>query len=150
MRRIVLSISLAAVGLVLMSAVGQSQNQRRGGAGKAQDPTTTRDLTSNQVLMRDKLVQMNLVLEGLTLDNFDQVAAAGERIWMISKATGWHISDPTPRYELLAKNFQEMAGDLQRHAKERNVDAATLDLVRLNVMCAQCHQHMRENAARAR
>jgi hypothetical protein len=150
MRGIVLSISLAAVGLLLVSGVGQSQEQRRGVAGKAQDQKATREFTSNQLLMRDKLVQMNRVLEGLTLDNFDQVAAAGDRMWMISKATGWHISDPTPRYELLAKNFQETAGDLQRHAKERNVEAATLDLVRLNIMCAQCHQHMREISARTR
>jgi hypothetical protein len=150
MRRIVLSIFLAAAGLLLISAVGRSQGQRTGGAGKTQDQNALRELTSNQALMRDKLVEMNRVLEGLTLDKLDQVAAAGDRLWMISKATGWHVSDPTPRYELLAKNFQETAGDLQRHAKERNVEAATLDLVRLNIMCAQCHQHMRENAARAR
>jgi hypothetical protein len=150
MRRIVLSISLAAVGLLLISAVGLSQGQRAGGAGNAQDQKPLRELTSNQALMRDKLVEMNRVLEGLTLDKFDQVADAGDRLWMISKATGWHISDPTPRYQLLAKNFQETAGDLQRHAKERNAEAATLDLVRLNIMCAQCHQHMRENAARSR
>jgi hypothetical protein len=135
---------------LLVAAVGQSQDRRAGGAGKAPDQKATKELTSNQVLMRDKLVQMNRILEGLTLDQFDQVAAAGERLWMISKATGWHISDPTPRYELLAKNFQEMSGDLQRHAQERNVEAATLDLVRLNLMCAQCHQHMREVSARGR
>jgi hypothetical protein len=69
---------------------------------------------------------------------------------MISRATTWHIPDPTPRYERLSKNFQEQAVDLARHAKERNIDAATLDLVRINVTCAQCHQHMREYAARAK
>lgn len=150
MKRIVLSISLAAVAVFLISAIGLSQGQRTPGAGQAQDQKTLREMTSNQALMRDKLVEMNRVLEGLTLDNFEQVASAGERLWMISKATGWHISDPTPRYELLAKNFQEAAGDLQRHAKERNVEAATLDPVRLNIMCAQCHQHMREIAVRGR
>jgi hypothetical protein len=48
----------------------------------------------------------------------------------------------------LSKNFQEVAADLERHAREQNSDAATLDLVRLNVTCTQCHQHMREKAAR--
>ena len=93
---------------------------------------------------------MNRVLEGLTLDRFDQVESAADTLRMISIATSWHISDPTPRYDLLKKNFQEQAVDLQRHAKEKNVDAATLDLVRLNITCAQCHQHMRENAPRAK
>jgi hypothetical protein len=132
---------LAAACILVISTVGQSQDQKTG---------ATRELTSNQVLMRDKLVQMNRILEGLTLDKFDQVEASGDRLRMISVATGWHISDRTPRYERLSKNFQEQAVDLQRHAKERNVDAATLDLVRLNITCAECHQHMRENAARAR
>ena len=103
-----------------------------------------KELTSNQVLMRDKLKQMNEVLEGITLDYFDQVEEAAKTLRMISKATSWHVSDPTPRYNVLSRNFQEVATDLERHAKERNADAATLDLVRMNVTCAQCHQHMRE------
>jgi hypothetical protein len=141
MRYVVLSITLAAVFLLVVFSVGKSQDQRTG-------PPTA--LTSNQVLMRDKLVQMNRILEGLTLDKFDQIEASAERMRMISIATSWHISDPTPRYERLNKNFQEQTADLKRHAGERNVDAATLDLVRLNLTCAQCHQHMRENATRGR
>lgn len=108
--------------------------------------TKPSDLTSNQVLMRDKLKQMDRVLEGITLDKFDQVEDAAKTLRMISKATSWHVSDPTLRYNLLSKNFQEVAVDLERHAKEHNADAATLDLVSMNVTCAQCHQHMRENA----
>jgi hypothetical protein len=150
MKSLVLSVGLAAICLLAVASISQSQVAPQRPAGKATDQKATKDLTSNQVLMRDKLVQMNLILEGLTLDKFAQVTAAGERLWMISKATGWHVSDPTPRYELLSKNFQETTSDLQRHAQEKNVEAATLDLVRLNITCAQCHQHMRENAARAR
>jgi hypothetical protein len=140
MRSVIVSIMLVAVCLLVISTVGKSQGQRAGAAKQ--------DLTSNQVLMRDKLVHMNRILEGLTLDKFDQVVASGETLRMISVATSWHVSDPTPRYELLKKNFQEQSLDLQRHAKEKNVDAATLDLVRLNITCAQCHLHMREIAAR--
>ena len=104
-----------------------------------------KESTSNQLLMRDKLVQMNRILEGITLNKFDQVKDGSKTLGMISRATSWHIADATPRYERLSKNFQEQAADLERHAKERNADAATLDLVRLNVTCMQCHQHMREN-----
>ena len=141
MKLFVLSITLAAVCLLVISSVGKSQQQKTG---------KSKALTSNQMLMRDKLVQMNRILEGLTLDKFDQVEESAKTLGMISRATSWHIADPTPRYERLSKNFQEQAVDLERHAKERNIDAATLDLVRINVTCAQCHQHMRENAARAK
>jgi hypothetical protein len=132
---------LAAVCILFCYSVGKSQDQPTRKSNK---------LTSNQVLMRDKLVQMNRILEGLTLDKFDQVQGSAKTLGMISRAASWHVTDPTPRYELLSKNFQEQAVDLERHAKERNIDAATLDLVRINVTCAQCHQHMRENAAHAK
>ena len=141
MRRFNLYTMLAAVCILFSHSVGKSQDQPTRKSNK---------LTSNQVLMRDKLVQMNRILEGLTLDKFDQVQGSAKTLGMISRAASWHVTDPTPRYELLSKNFQEQAADLERHAKERNIDAATLDLVRVNVTCAQCHQHMRENAAHAK
>ena len=90
---------------------------------------------------------MNGILEGLTLSKFDEVRESAKTLKMISRATSWHVSDPTPRYERLSKNFQEQATDLERHASEGNTDAAILDLVRMNVTCTQCHQHMRENSS---
>jgi hypothetical protein len=114
------------------------------GEPQASKPGKENQLTSNQLLMRDKLKQMNRILEGITLNKFDQVEDGAKTLGMISRAASWHISDPTPRYQRLSKNFQEEATDLERHAKDRNTDAATLDLVRMNVTCAQCHQHMRE------
>ncbi len=120
---------------------GNSQEQK---AGKS------KQLTSNQMLIRDKLVQMNRILEGLTLDKFDQVEESANTLGLISRATSWHVADPAPRYERLSKNFQEQAVDLKRHANERNIDAVTLDLVHINITCAQCHQHMREDATLAK
>ena len=139
MRILVLSATLVAAFILVISSVGRPQDQNTGKA---------KQLSSNQALMRDKLVQMNGVLEGLTLDNFGKVEESAKTLRMISRAASWHVVDPTPRYERLSKNFQEQSADLERHAKEQNIEAATLDLVRMNVTCTQCHQHMRENAAR--
>lgn len=102
------------------------------------------------MLMRDKLVMMNRILEGITLDKFDQVQQSAKTLGMISRAASWHIADPTPRYRRLSKNFQEQAVDLERHAKEHAAEAATLDLVRMNITCTECHLHMREEAAKRR
>jgi hypothetical protein len=139
MRLVVLAVALVTMFAFVISSVGEPPVQRSANAIES---------TSNQMLMRDKLVQMNRILEGITLNNFDEVKEAAKTLGMISTATSWHIADPTPRYERLSKNFQEQAADLERHANERNTDAATLDLVRMNITCTQCHQHMRENAAR--
>lgn len=139
MRSFVFFTALVAVFVVVIPPIGKSQDQRTDESKK---------LTSNQALMRDKLVQMNRILEGITLDKFDQVQESAATVGMISRATSWHIIDPTPQYTRMSKNFQEQAADLERHAKERNVEAATLDLIRMNITCTQCHQHMREEAAR--
>ena len=139
MRCFVLSTALIAVFVLVLSSVGKSQDQ---------ETDKSKELTSNQMLMRDKLVQMNRILEGITLDKFDQVEESAKTLKMISRAASWHIVDPTQRYERLSKNFQEQTTDLERHAKEQNVEAATLDLVRINITCTQCHQHMREKVVR--
>jgi hypothetical protein len=120
------------------------------GVGGSQEPATdkSKKLTSNQALMRNKLVQMNAILEGITLDKSEQVVEAAKTLGMISRATSWHIVDPSPRYKRLSKNFQEQATDLERHAKEEDFEAATLDLIRINVTCTHCHQHMRGIAGR--
>jgi len=137
MKYIATSALLVVVTVLICSSVGQSQDRQK-----------EKDLTSNQSLMRDKLLQVNRVLEGITLEKFDQVQEAAATLRMISRATSWHIVDPTPRYKRLSNNFQEQAADLERHAKEQNVEATTLDLVRMNVTCTQCHQAMRDEAAR--
>lgn len=137
MRSLGLLITLVAAFVFVTSSLGKPQDQKTGKA---------KQLTSNQVLMRDKLVQMNRILEGITLNDFDEAKDGAKTLGMISKAASWHIADPTKRYERLSKNFQEQAADLERHANDRNTDAATLDLIRMNVTCTQCHQHMRENS----
>jgi hypothetical protein len=139
MRRAVLCCSLLTVFVLICCAIGVAQQ-------KTTDKSET--LRSNQVLMRNKLVQMNAILEGITLGKSEQVVESAKTLNMISRATSWHIVDPTPRYKRLSKSFQEQAADLERHAKEKDFEAATLDLIRLNVTCTHCHQHMREMAAR--
>jgi cytochrome c556 len=137
------SIMIAAMCMAAGLSALQSQEEKP----KAKAP---RQATSNQLLMRDKLAQMNRILEGITLGDFDQVEKSARTLGMISKATSWHIVEQTPRYKRLSKNFQEQAADLERHAQEKNEDAAALDLVRMNITCTDCHQHMRTEAARGK
>lgn len=139
MRFLALFSMVAAVCVLVITSIGQTQDPKTG---------KPKELTSNQVLMRDKLVQVNQLLEGITLDKFEQVEESAKTLRMISRAASWHIVDQTPQYKRISKNFQEQASDLERHAQEKNAEAATLDLVRMNITCTHCHQHMREEAAR--
>jgi hypothetical protein len=100
--------------------------------------------TGKQVLMRDKLTHAKDVLEGLSVEDFDKVAKGAEYLRMISKAAAWYVFD-SDEYLRMSKDFQEQATDLERHAKAKNLDASSLDYVRISLTCVQCHKYMREN-----
>jgi len=110
----------------------------------AQEPPPQKGPTSNQLLMRDKLSFATRALEGLSMEDYDKIAEAGNMMGIISRAASWHII-PTEQYSRMSKNFQEQARDLERHAKDKNLDAASLDYVRITLTCVQCHDYIRDN-----
>lgn len=110
-------------------------------------PMQQKQPTSNQLLMRDKLSYATKALEGLSMEDYGKIAEAGDMMGIISRAASWHVI-PTEKYAQMSKNFQEQARDLQRHAKEKNLDAASMDYVRITLTCVQCHNYMRENRAK--
>jgi hypothetical protein len=87
MRFFVRCIALMAVCVLVISSDGKSQDQK---AGKS------KTLTSNQMLMRDKLAQMNRILDGLMLDKYDQVEECAKPLKMIRRAASRYIADPAP------------------------------------------------------
>jgi hypothetical protein len=74
-------------------------------------------------------------------------AESAERLRIISRAASWHVID-SEEYARYSKNFQLEASDLKRHAQEKNLDAATLDYMRLTMTCVECHKHLREKRAK--
>ena len=109
----------------------------------AQESPPQKGPTSNQLLMRDKLTYATKALEGLSMEDFNKIAEAGNMMGIISRAAAWHVI-PTDEYVRMSKNFQEQARDLERHAKEKNLDAASLDYMRITLTCVQCHNYIRD------
>jgi hypothetical protein len=109
-----------------------------------QEPPPAKPPTSNQLLMRDKLSFASKAIEGLSMEDYDKIAEAGNMMGIISRAASWHII-PTEQYARMSRNFQEQAKDLERHAKEKNLDAAAMDYMRISLTCVQCHNYIRDN-----
>ena len=128
---------LAVAGAAVWYAQSQAAAPRAEPQGKKQAPK------GSQVLMCDKLTCANKALEGLALEDFDKIAESAEKMRMISRAASWYVID-SEEYARYSKNFQEEATDLTRHAKQKNLDAASLDYMRLTMTCVQCHQHLRQ------
>jgi hypothetical protein len=135
-------LAVAAAGTLVLSGHGQTKDTPKG--DKKEVPPT-----SNQVLMRDKLTYANSALDGLSVENFDKVAESARMMRMISRAASWHVIG-SDEYARFSKNFQEQAADLERHAKDKNLDAAALDYMRISLTCVQCHKYMREYRGKAK
>jgi hypothetical protein len=93
--------------------------------------------------MRDKVTWAGKAIDGLSVEDFGKVAESAKMLRMISRAASWHVID-SDEYTHLSKNFQEQAADMERHAKEKNLDAAGLDYMRISLTCIQCHKYMRD------
>jgi hypothetical protein len=115
--------------------------------GRAADETQRASRTTTQVLMRDKLTYANQALEALVVEDFDKLAKSADMMRIISRAASWYVlgSDEYKRY---SRNFQEQAADLERHAKDKNLDAANLDYVRISLTCVECHKYVRQTRSK--
>jgi hypothetical protein len=94
-------------------------------------------------LMQRKLKASQRVLEGIALNNFEQIAKNGEELILISKDAEWKVLK-TPMYELHSNEFRRNAEGLVRAAKDRNLDGAALAYVDLTLNCVKCHRYVRE------
>ncbi len=137
---------LTWIGLLIVALVAaggpEGRTQTKSAGDKKGPPVTT-----EQLLMRDKLTYAKDALDGLSLEDFDKVAKSAEMLRMVSKAASWYVLD-SDEYLRYSKNFQEQATDLGRHARAKDLDAASLDYVRISLTCVECHKYVR--AARAK
>jgi hypothetical protein len=120
---------------------GLAQQNKAIESGKVQQKQSV--VTSNMAMMREKLNYANKALEGLSLEDFGKLAESAQKMRMLSRAASWHVID-SDEYARYSKNFQEEAADLERHAKAKNLEAASLDYMRITMTCVQCHKHVRE------
>jgi hypothetical protein len=97
-----------------------------------------------KTFMRQKLVHSQKVLEGLTLEDYALVAENARAMMELSQDTRWRVS-PNVNYLRMSAEFQDLAEELARKAKEKNLDGATLAYVRLTMNCVKCHEFTRDN-----
>jgi hypothetical protein len=93
--------------------------------------------------MRQKLDHSQKVLEGLMNEDYDQIAKNARLMRELSEDAQWRIS-PNISYIRLSTEFQGLADELARKAKDHNLDGATLAYVKLTMNCVECHRLVRD------
>ena len=98
--------------------------------------------------MRMKLEFSKKVLEGLTLEDYPTISKNAKALKRLSEAAEWEV--PTiPNagdYVVFTSEFQRLADEMDRKAKDKNIDGATLAYLRLTMNCVNCHKYVRQVA----
>jgi len=94
-------------------------------------------------VMERKLKYSQQVLTGLALKDFDIIDDSSKELMTCLKDATWRIND-TKEYLLHSNEFLRQIESLQKAAKKKNIDAATVAYVEMTFTCVKCHEHLRE------
>jgi hypothetical protein len=134
-----LSILLAVSALLLTSVLSMQLQADPPSEGAASDRAS--HLTP---LMRLKLEKSKAILEGLTLEDFDQIAANARSLKLVSTEAGWNVIQ-TREYAEQSRDFQRATELVAEAAEEKDVHRAAMGYVAMTVHCVECHSYMRKH-----
>ena len=141
-----ISAAFAALAIVVGSLLS---------AQVTQIPVTTDDKKplskeETQMLMQAKLADAQKVLAGLITQDFAEIETAAASLGRISL-------NPPPRlekagddsdeqiYEHFRLEFARLAGDLERHARNKELEATAYVQQNMTATCIACHDYIRDN-----
>lgn len=111
------------------------------GLGVCADPPLNEEPMS--VWMKRKLESSQKVLEGLALEDYDQMRRSAQSMQRMSALEGFVRRKDTEEYRAQLRTFRAATRRLVAAADARNLDSATLAFTQMTLSCVQCHQHLR-------
>jgi hypothetical protein len=129
----VLTLAMLALGVSTLRGHGQEK--------KKDDVKPDRKKVSE--LMRRKLEHAQKILEGITMNNFKMIAQHADDLLKVSKEVEWNVIR-TAKYELFSDEFRRTATALVKHAKDKNLDGASLTYLEATLNCFNCHRYVRD------
>ncbi len=102
-----------------------------------------------QTFMKVKLTQAQAMLEGLTVEDFDQIEKNAAAMFLLTKAEQWNASKD-PQFLQHSREFERVTTQLSKYAKDKNLDDASLMYVQLTLNCIECHRFVRDKAIQLR
>jgi hypothetical protein len=115
-------------------------------------PDANSDLSQEdtQVIMQAKLASAQEVLAGLVTQDFESIESAASVLSKISlspppkfEKSGAESSDEI--YEHFRLEFARLAGQLQRHARNRELEATAYVQQNMTATCIACHDFIRDH-----
>ncbi len=100
-------------------------------------------LPSYKEAMQMKLKASQSILEGIALNDFKKIQAAGEEIVMVSNVSDFLRAYTGKEYLFHVELLRRPAETIASKAKEKNIDGVMIAYNELTLSCLKCHQAMR-------
>jgi len=134
------------LGTFSTSAKGEPAPQQKKDAKP--DPKTDATVKPNlkkiatKAFMRKKLTASQDILEGLAVEDFDLIEKGATSLKAMSVAAEFMVVED-PIYAVYADDFRRAVGRMEKAAKEKRLDGATLGFMDMTMNCVECHKHVR-------
>jgi cytochrome c556 len=92
--------------------------------------------------MHAKLAHSQSILEGLAVENYDQIGKSSQALTLLSEEAGWNVLQ-TAEYAHQSEMFRRNTKALTEAARKHNLDGSTLAFVQVTLNCVECHKHVR-------
>ncbi len=93
--------------------------------------------------MVQKLEYSKAIVEGLTMEDYPQIAKAAQGLMLLSQEADWNVLT-TPKYLNSSSEFRETVSRLRDAGDEKNLDGALLAYLEVTLSCVRCHKQLRE------
>ncbi len=97
---------------------------------------------AHEALMRKKLDSAQNVLEGLTLEDFRLIAKGAGELKAASTSAEFNVINDG-YYNAYAARFRRTTEKMEKAAREKNLDLATLAYLDMTLSCVECHKYVR-------
>jgi len=95
-----------------------------------------------KAFMRKKLEASQSILEGLAMEDFDLIARGAKQLKATSTAAEFLVIHD-PLYAENADEFRRIIDKMEKAAKEKRIDGATLAYMDMTMSCVECHKYVR-------
>jgi hypothetical protein len=107
-------------------------------------PASSQEPNARYIMQR-KLDHAHSILEALIMEDFETLEDSAGALRALSEEAAWLVRE-TPEYTERSTSFRRAVSEIERSAKEKNLDRAALGYVDMTLQCVRCHEFLRGTA----
>jgi hypothetical protein len=139
-------ITLAGLFVAACACLGVNPSEGRDEKEPAAEPASPAKpglkKAAMKAFMRQKLTSSQEILEGLAMEDFELIEKGARQLKVMSVAAEFMVLKD-PLYAEYADDFRRTVNKMEKAAKEKRIDGATLGYLDTTMNCVECHKYVR-------